>query len=141
MSIEDIIKPENLVYQKSKLLTEKPFHYCPGCGHGTIHRIVAEVIEELGIDEDTIGVAPVGCSVMAYDYFDQYQHHLQQSYDGQRSPKGTGRFHRVPEIRRHHVRHHQEFQDGVGHLQIRRHFRYSKKLRLQNRLYHVLLRQ
>ena len=70
MSIEDIIKPENLVYEKSKLLTEKPFHYCPGCGHGTIHRIVAEVIEELGIDEETIGVAPVGCSVMAYDYFD-----------------------------------------------------------------------
>ena len=43
MTVEDIIKPENLVYQKSKLLTEKPFHYCPGCGHGTIHRIIAEV--------------------------------------------------------------------------------------------------
>ena len=70
MTVEDIIKPENLVYQKSKLLTEKPFHYCPGCGHGTIHRIIAEVIEELGIDEQTIGVSPVGCSVMAYDYFD-----------------------------------------------------------------------
>jgi 2-oxoglutarate ferredoxin oxidoreductase subunit beta len=70
MSIEDIIKPENLVYQKSKLLTEKPFHYCPGCGHGTTHRIIAEVLEELGVDEETIGVAPVGCSVMAYDYFD-----------------------------------------------------------------------
>ena len=70
MTIEDIIKPENLVYQKSKLLTEKPFHYCPGCGHGTTHRIIAEVLEELGVDEDTIGVAPVGCSVMAYDYFD-----------------------------------------------------------------------
>ena len=69
MSIEDIIKPENLVYQKSKLLTEKPFHYCPGCGHGTTHRIIAEVLEELGVDEETIGVAPVGCSVMAYDYF------------------------------------------------------------------------
>ena len=43
MSIEDIIKPENLVYQKSKLLTENPVHYCPGCGHGTTHRIIAEV--------------------------------------------------------------------------------------------------
>ena len=69
MSIEDIIKPENLVYQKSKLLTEKPFHYCPGCGHGTTHRIIAEVLEELGVDEETIGVAPVGCAVMAYNYF------------------------------------------------------------------------
>ncbi|MDI3546700.1 MAG: 2-oxoglutarate/2-oxoacid ferredoxin oxidoreductase subunit beta [Halanaerobiales bacterium] len=51
-------------------LTEKPFHYCPGCTHGIIHRLVAEVIDELGIREETIGVAPVGCSVLAYEYFD-----------------------------------------------------------------------
>jgi 2-oxoglutarate ferredoxin oxidoreductase subunit beta len=70
INLQDIIKPENLVYKKSNLLTEKPFHYCPGCGHGTVHRLIAEVIEELGIDEDTIGVAPVGCAVLAYDYFD-----------------------------------------------------------------------
>lgn len=70
ITLNDIIKPENLVYKKSSLLTEKPFHYCPGCGHGTIHRIIAEVIEELGVDEDTIAVAPVGCAVLAYDYFD-----------------------------------------------------------------------
>ena len=70
MTVQDIIKPENLVYQKSKLLTNKPFHYCPGCGHGTVHRIIAEVLEELGVGDKTIGVSPVGCAVMAYDYFD-----------------------------------------------------------------------
>ncbi len=70
ITLQDIIQPENLVYEKSKLLTDKRFHYCPGCGHGTVHRIIAEVIEELGIDEETIGIAPVGCAVMAYDYFD-----------------------------------------------------------------------
>ncbi|MBQ1408451.1 MAG: 2-oxoglutarate oxidoreductase [Bacteroidales bacterium] len=66
----DIVKPENLVYQKSKVLTDAVMHYCPGCGHGTAHRIIAEVIEELGIQDKTIGVSPVGCSVMAYNYFD-----------------------------------------------------------------------
>jgi 2-oxoglutarate/2-oxoacid ferredoxin oxidoreductase subunit beta len=50
-------------------LTQKPFHYCPGCTHGVIHRLVGECIEELGIRERTVGVAPVGCSVLAYDYF------------------------------------------------------------------------
>lgn len=50
-------------------LTDKQFHYCPGCTHGIIHRLVAEVIDELGVREDTIGVAPVGCAVLAYDYF------------------------------------------------------------------------
>ncbi|HSV75656.1 MAG TPA: thiamine pyrophosphate-dependent enzyme [Bacteroidales bacterium] len=64
-----IIKPENLVYTKTEVLTDRVMHYCPGCGHGTSHRILAEVIEELGIQEETIGVAPVGCSVLAYYYF------------------------------------------------------------------------
>lgn len=67
---KDIIKPENLVYQKTNVLTDAVMHYCPGCGHGTVHRIIAEVIEELGIQGKTIGVAPVGCSVLAYNYFD-----------------------------------------------------------------------
>jgi len=66
---ENIIKPENIVYKKTEVLTDRVMHYCPGCGHGTAHRILAEVIEELGIQEDTIGVAPVGCSVLAYYYF------------------------------------------------------------------------
>jgi 2-oxoglutarate/2-oxoacid ferredoxin oxidoreductase subunit beta len=51
-------------------LTEAPFHYCPGCGHSIIHRLVAEVIDELGIRERTIGVPPAGCAVLAYNYFD-----------------------------------------------------------------------
>ncbi len=66
--LTDIIKPENLVYQKTDLMTDNPLSYCPGCGHGTAHRIAMEVIEELGLEERTIGVAPVGCSVLAYDF-------------------------------------------------------------------------
>ncbi len=58
-----------VVYEKTKLLTDKPLHYCPGCTHGIIHRLVAESIDELGIQEKTIGIAPVGCAVFAYDYF------------------------------------------------------------------------
>ena len=58
-----------VVFEKPKALTDAVFHYCPGCPHGIIHRLVAEAIDELGIEGKTIGVAPVGCSVMAYDYF------------------------------------------------------------------------
>ena len=58
-----------IVFEKPKALLDVPFHYCPGCTHGIVHRLVAEVIDELGIEGRTIGVAPVGCSVMAYDYF------------------------------------------------------------------------
>lgn len=56
-------------YQRSTALTDKPFTYCPGCTHGIIHRLVAEVLEELGIIDQTILIASVGCSVMAYDFF------------------------------------------------------------------------
>lgn len=72
MSIEmkDIIKPENLVYKKSSLLTENPMHYCPGCSHGVVNRLIAEVIEDMGIQADVIGVTPVGCSVLLYNYID-----------------------------------------------------------------------
>jgi len=58
-----------LVFEKTKGLTDKPTHYCPGCTHGIIHRLVAEVMEEMDILEDTVGVASVGCSVLAYEYF------------------------------------------------------------------------
>jgi len=58
-----------MLFQKPKSLTEKELHYCPGCSHGIIHRLVAEAIDSLGIEGRTIGVAPVGCAVMAYDYF------------------------------------------------------------------------
>ncbi len=58
-----------VVFEKPKALTDAPLHYCPGCTHGIIHRLVAEAIDELGIQGRTIGVAPVGCSVFAYNYF------------------------------------------------------------------------
>ncbi|GAA0824166.1 thiamine pyrophosphate-dependent enzyme [Clostridium tertium] len=58
-----------IVYQPTKVLLDVPTHYCPGCTHGIIHKLVGEVIEELGILDKTIGVASVGCSVLAYDYF------------------------------------------------------------------------
>lgn len=63
-----------VVFEKTKMLTDTPFHYCPGCNHGIAHRLVAEVIEELGV-EKVVGVAPVGCSVFAYRYFncDMYE--------------------------------------------------------------------
>jgi 2-oxoglutarate ferredoxin oxidoreductase subunit beta len=58
-----------IVFEKPKALTDDVFHYCPGCTHGIIHRLVAEVIDELGIEGRTVGVAPVGCAVLAYNYF------------------------------------------------------------------------
>ena len=58
-----------IVFKKPHALTDVPLHYCPGCTHGIVHRLVAEAIDELGIEGKTIGVAPVGCSVMAYNYF------------------------------------------------------------------------
>ncbi|MBW2561242.1 MAG: 2-oxoglutarate oxidoreductase [Deltaproteobacteria bacterium] len=61
---------EELVFTRPRYIKKTPFHYCPGCGHSIIHRLVAEVIEELEIGERTIGVPPAGCAVLAYDYFD-----------------------------------------------------------------------
>ena len=58
-----------VVFDKPHALTDAPLHYCPGCTHGIIHRLVAEAIDELGIEGRTVGVASVGCSVMAYNYF------------------------------------------------------------------------
>lgn len=70
MDVKDIIKPENRVYAKTPVLTSTTMHYCPGCSHGTVHKLIAEVIEEMGIQENTIGVSPVGCAVFAYNYLD-----------------------------------------------------------------------
>ena len=70
MTKQDIIKPENLVYGKPKLLNDNTMHYCPGCSHGVVHKLIAEVIEEMGLTENTIGVSPVGCAVFAYNYID-----------------------------------------------------------------------
>ena len=58
-----------VVYEKPQALNDMVMHYCPGCTHGIIHKLVAEVIDEMGIEGDTIGIAPVGCAVMAYEYF------------------------------------------------------------------------
>ncbi|MCQ2219539.1 MAG: thiamine pyrophosphate-dependent enzyme [Paludibacteraceae bacterium] len=70
MTIEDIIKPENLVYKKPEIMNDRPMHYCPGCSHGVVHKLIAEVLEEMDIVEDTIGITPVGCAVFAYNYLD-----------------------------------------------------------------------
>ncbi|MDO4800301.1 MAG: 2-oxoglutarate oxidoreductase, partial [Bacillota bacterium] len=58
-----------IAYKRTEGLVQKETHYCPGCTHGVIHKLVAEVLEELGVLGDAIGVAPVGCSVLAYEYF------------------------------------------------------------------------
>lgn len=58
------------VFEKPKTLRDVPLHYCPGCAHGIVHRIVAQAIDELGIQGEVVGVAPVGCAVFAYNYFD-----------------------------------------------------------------------
>lgn len=68
MDVKDIIKEENKVYCKPELLEDVHMHYCAGCSHGVVHKLIAEVIAELGITERTVGVSPVGCSVFAYNY-------------------------------------------------------------------------
>ena len=70
MDIETIKSPENLVYAKPELMNDNHMHYCPGCSHGVVHKVIAEVIAELGLQEKTIGIAPVGCAVFAYNYID-----------------------------------------------------------------------
>ncbi len=78
---------ENLVYNKPFALLDDPFHYCPGCGHSTVHKIMMEVVDELGIQNDTIGVAPVGCSVFAYHYLGV---DMQQAAHGRACAVATG---------------------------------------------------
>lgn len=70
MKQEEIKSPENKVYSMPALLNDTPMHYCPGCSHGVVHKLVAEVIEEMGAEHIAIGVAPVGCAVFAYNYID-----------------------------------------------------------------------
>lgn len=68
METHDNINGFELVYHRPDTLVDTPMHYCPGCGHGVVHRVMMEVVKELGIQEKTIGVAPVGCAVFAYHY-------------------------------------------------------------------------
>ena len=70
MTKEDIIKPENLVYKKPTLMNDNPMHYCPGCSHGVVHKLIAEVIEEMGMEDKAVGISPVGCAVFIYNYLD-----------------------------------------------------------------------
>lgn len=70
MTKEELIQPENLVYEKPRLLNDVPMHYCPGCSHGVVHKLIAEIIAEMGLEDKTIAVSPVGCAVFAYRYID-----------------------------------------------------------------------
>ena len=70
MTKEEIIQKENLVYKKPELLNDVPMHYCPGCSHGVVHKLISEVIEEMGMADKTIAISPVGCAVFAYKYID-----------------------------------------------------------------------
>lgn len=62
------------VFKKTPILTDAVLHYCPGCGHGIVHRLVAEVVDELGIQDRTIAIVPVGCAVFGYKYFNPRLH-------------------------------------------------------------------
>jgi len=75
------------VFERPKALTTVKTHYCPGCTHGIIHRLVAEVLDELSVQEDTIGVSPVGCAVLAYNYFDV---DMQEAAHGRAPAVATG---------------------------------------------------
>ena len=70
MTPEEIKNPCNIVAAKPRLLNDNTMHYCPGCSHGVVHKIIAEVVEEMGAEHITIAIAPVGCAVMAYNYID-----------------------------------------------------------------------
>lgn len=76
-----------LVFKKPPTLTDTPMHYCPGCGHGVVHRVLMEVVDELGIQDRTIGVAPVGCSVFAYNYMNI---DMQEAAHGRASAVASG---------------------------------------------------
>jgi 2-oxoglutarate ferredoxin oxidoreductase subunit beta len=85
---ESICTTDNKVYEAPlDALYDTAMHYCPGCGHGVVHRILAEVIEEMGIIKDVIGVAPVGCSVLAYNYLNI---DMSEAAHGRASAAATG---------------------------------------------------
>ena len=67
---EQIINPKNLVYKKPELMNDNAMHYCPDCSHGVVHKLIAEVIQEMGMEDKAIGISPVGCAVFIYNYLD-----------------------------------------------------------------------
>jgi len=75
------------IYKKPETLSDLPFHYCPGCGHSVVHRVLMEVIQEMNIRDKVVGVAPVGCSVFAYNYMDI---DMQEAAHGRASAVATG---------------------------------------------------
>lgn len=87
LTAKDIMEQGELVFEKTECLTDNELSYCPGCGHGVAHRITMEVVEEMGIQSDTIGIAPVGCSVLAYDFMDI---DMQQAAHGRAPAVATG---------------------------------------------------
>jgi 2-oxoglutarate/2-oxoacid ferredoxin oxidoreductase subunit beta len=87
MALEVSTEGLEVVYSKPSTLTDTKFHYCPGCGHSVVHRVLMEVVEELGLQDKTIGVAPVGCSVFAYHYMDI---DMQEAAHGRASAVATG---------------------------------------------------
>ncbi|MDY0082278.1 MAG: thiamine pyrophosphate-dependent enzyme [Ignavibacteriaceae bacterium] len=84
--LEDGIEVEQ-VYRRPETLTDVPYHYCPGCSHSVVHNVLMEVVAELGIQEQTIGVAPVGCSVFAYHYMNV---DMQEAAHGRAGAVATG---------------------------------------------------
>ena len=87
MESELLIEDLECVYKKPSTITDTPLHYCPGCGHSIVHKFIMEVVEEMGIQETTIGVAPVGCSVFAYNYMNV---DMQEAAHGRASAVATG---------------------------------------------------
>jgi len=85
--LNDIVKEENLVYKKTSLMTNNILSYCPGCGHGTAHRALMDILDILDLQERTIGIAPVGCSVLAYDFMNI---DMQQAAHGRAPALATG---------------------------------------------------
>jgi 2-oxoglutarate/2-oxoacid ferredoxin oxidoreductase subunit beta len=87
MESELLLEDLECVYKKPSTITDTPLHYCPGCGHSIVHKLIMEVVEEMGIQETTIGVAPVGCSVFAYNYMNV---DMQEAAHGRASAVATG---------------------------------------------------
>ena len=87
MEVPTSVDGMEIVHKKPQTLTDTPMHYCPGCSHGVVHKILMEVVDEMGIQEEVIGVAPVGCSVFAYDYMNI---DMQEAAHGRASAVATG---------------------------------------------------
>ena len=70
MALTNVLKKEKKIYTRAKSLTNKTMHYCPGCSHSLLHKIIAEIIDELDIQKKATIIAPVGCAVLLYDYIE-----------------------------------------------------------------------